>query len=383
MGNSARSCLPLSCLVRDDADDDKEEKQYQLPWLLVCRRDNYMEKRLYNVTTNEVSSFVFRIHPFEENIGSFNSCSRGWLFFMDYKSYTLLAFNPLSASIFHLPPFDIRRFVDLRMVILSADPLLVSNFEVLAVSYGDTLAHFKSGHGDEFWTYSDDSIMRNGYRISNFIFYKDRLLGAYENDAAETITLLHVDVVRGGTAGGGRDGSIKIIKEIAWMPNLKGFESEEVDLDFESVEADVDFERKEVDMYVVVYLVETTKGDLLVVHRYSENSEEDDEIFRAYKVYKLICHSHGHDDDFQFQLIPIEDLGGDSLFLSPFCQHSLSVLAADYPGCMPNSIYYASTESEMEIEVFNVEDERVSKCFVPTEYPTRFPTTWMVPSMKL
>ena len=57
-------------------------------------------------------------------------------------------------------------------------------------------------------------------------------------------------------------------------------------------------------------LVETTKGDILVVHIYFDNSEDEggDEISRAYIVYKLIHDRH------DFRLVPIKDLGGDSLF---------------------------------------------------------------------
>ncbi|KAF3435294.1 hypothetical protein FNV43_RR22381 [Rhamnella rubrinervis] len=352
MGNmsSVRSCLPLSCLLRDD---EEEEKQHQLPWLIVNLRESsnvnwYMEKRLYNVTTNQVSNFVIPCLSLDGK-SQFRCSIRGWWFFMDNTNkYALTAFNPLSSSIIHLPPFDDYRFSDLQMIMLPKDPLLESNFEVLAMSWSTEFAHFKSGN--ESWTFLDSGVWKN-FSFASLIFSKDRLLAAHLCNFASKMTLLHLDV---------DGGAIKLVREIASMPCLQCCESEDEELN--------------------VYLVETTKGDVLAVHRYSDCSEVQGcfEILMTYRVYKLIsCHSHDDVEDFQF--IHVKDLDGESIFLENASRNGISVLASDYRGCIPNSIYYASYLPDNEIEVFHMEDESLSKCFIPPQYIRETFTCWMYP----
>ena len=61
--------------------------------------------------------------------------------------------------------------------------------------------------------------------------------------------------------------------------------------------------------------------------------------------------------------------------------HSISVLASNYPACVPNSIYFAYY-SNTTVEVFNVEDDSVSYCSLPTGYDKTPFMRWIVPSMK-
>ncbi|KAF3431261.1 hypothetical protein FNV43_RR25991 [Rhamnella rubrinervis] len=123
---------------------------------------------------------------------------------------------------------------------------------------------------------------------------------------------------------------------------------------------------------VAAYLVETTKGDLLMVQRNRHYRTGD----RTYRIYKVIIGSN----DSAAEIIPITNLDGECLFLGDN-NHSISVLASNYPACIPNSIYYATSygNSEWKVEVFNVE----GGCLFRTGSVKLPVTPWVAPSMKL
>ncbi|VVA38443.1 PREDICTED: F-box [Prunus dulcis] len=64
------------------------------------------------------------------------------------------------------------------------------------------------------------------------------------------------------------------------------------------------------------YLVESTKGDLLHILRF----------------YALSDGSIGHN-------VEVKSIGDEALFVGD--NHSISILASNFPRCQPNSIYYA------------------------------------------
>lgn len=107
--------------------------------------------------------------------------------------------------------------------------------------------------------------------------------------------------------------------------------------------------------YLEPYFVETTSGDLVLVHRYS-------------KTCKLLIHSKGR----QLEYVPMVNLGGDSLLLG--INHSISVKAANYTGCLPNSIYCADNTDCLDnnwiknlrvVQVFNLNDQSVKTSYMP------------------
>ena len=79
------------------------------------------------------------------------------------------------------------------------------------------------------------------------------------------------------------------------------------------------------------YLVESSEGDLLRVIRVIED-EYHYEMIIKFVVYKLV--------DFcgDPHWAEVNSLGNDALFLGD--NHSISVVASNFVGCQPNSIYF-------------------------------------------
>ncbi|KAF3457364.1 hypothetical protein FNV43_RR02021 [Rhamnella rubrinervis] len=316
----------------------------QLPWLLLSSLNNDQnlldEKlKLYNFIGKQMSNFQILISSRDEYSCWYGS-SHGWLITSKTDS-ALILLNPLSGATIHLPPLRNRKIMKVSgvtRVILSRDPCSGS-FEVLAHCAYNMLAHHK--YGDKFWTYSSTKIFPPIY-YHDITFYKDRMLGVNERGG-----ILSIDVVNHG------DEFSKIkINEIA--PDLMA------------------------ESFVDGYFVETTNGDLLMVYRYYTNSVNTS----AYEVHRLIMDSNGN-----LERIPVANLGGESLFLG---QRScgMSVLASNYPECMPNTIYCGvyfidDLDRQLKVEVFNLENKSVAtSCFPTGCLESSFPT-WLVPTMKL
>ncbi|BFG24934.1 hypothetical protein CerSpe_112080 [Prunus speciosa] len=77
------------------------------------------------------------------------------------------------------------------------------------------------------------------------------------------------------------------------------------------------------------YLVESSRGDLLLLDRSISESSESFEL-----DHKMWCASR-HDGGSQWQWDEIESTGTDALFLCLY--RSMSVSASDFPGCHPNT----------------------------------------------
>lgn len=109
----------------------------------------------------------------------------------------------------------------------------------------------------------------------------------------------------------------------------------------------------------------------------------DDDEALTYKVFKLI---HSRDSVEQLQIIPIKSLDGDSLFFGNE-NHGISVVATNYPGCVPNSIYYRGSIDydviNMQFEVFNMDNGSVLPCSLPENYVKSSLASWTVPTIKL
>ncbi|KAG5558651.1 hypothetical protein RHGRI_008561 [Rhododendron griersonianum] len=84
----------------------------------------------------------------------------------------------------------------------------------------------------------------------------------------------------------------------------------------------------------ISYLVESSSGELLTVVRIlKEKDHEVQFVTWFFKVYKLNRSIRSHP-----VWVEIESIGGDALFLGD--NHSVSLVASQFPGCLPNSIYY-------------------------------------------
>lgn len=106
--------------------------------------------------------------------------------------------------------------------------------------------------------------------------------------------------------------------------------------------------------------VVSTSYDLLLVHSHL-------------RIQKLMIHSNG-----RLELIPVADLGGDSLFLG--INQGISISASKYPICKPNFLYYArsSFSGKRKIVAINLEDESTREFHCGLYF-----STWFLPSMNL
>ncbi|XP_050371489.1 uncharacterized protein At1g65760-like [Argentina anserina] len=108
------------------------------------------------------------------------------------------------------------------------------------------------------------------------------------------------------------------------------------------------------------YLVETTKGDLLHVRRFLKQKNvrdgpyfnyEDKEFWtESFKVYKVVFDER---EGSIMEQIELKSIGEEALFVGD--NHSMSVLASNFPGCHPNSIYY--TDDLIELGAVRLVDD--------------------------
>lgn len=260
------------------------QHKHRLPFMLMITNQNGF-RNLYNFSSAEPCNSKLRIsYKYARKL--FSASSQGWLLYFHPVKCQLAVYNPLHGTVISLPPMRFKRYSWVEAV-LSIDPYLGS-FEVLAFNFQE-VAHLK--FGDEVWTYSSTG---SRYMFSSITFYKDRMLGVtMEGD------VLSINVM--SDAQSSPDLHIAVVAQELF----KGFE--------------------------YLFLVESTKGDLLVVLRaFCPHLKH-----AAYKIFKMI------ESDGKLEKVLVEDLGGDSLFLGR--NNSTSVLASDYPGCRPNSIYLFCT----------------------------------------
>lgn len=319
---------------------------HQLPWLLASPAgpDYQIKRRLCSITTKEICNFEFQM---PSSIYS-PTCSCGCLTFIDTRTRTIMVFNPLSGARFFLPPLKVG-FDMPAGVRFSRDPFLGS-FEVItlasdgyAASDGFAVAYLNSS--DQFWTYSKKRV-RPQDNFIEFTFYKDGILGLTDWGK---IRSMHVN--------SGVGIKFRKIELTSRLPS-----GDNVDHHF----------------------VETTSGDLVMVHRFHDR---DDELkFKKYKVNKLV---YAGEDSYQkggrFEVIPMNSLDGDSFFLCGDSSEGISVLASNYPGCKPNSIYYPDCHNIRRMKVVNIEDGSVESFFITKDkaYRKALSPFWIVPSMKL
>ncbi|KAF3457701.1 hypothetical protein FNV43_RR02359 [Rhamnella rubrinervis] len=115
--------------------------------------------------------------------------------------------------------------------------------------------------------------------------------------------------------------------------------------------------------------VESSHGDLLILA--NRLLSQSDMTCLEYKIHKLVIDSSGG-----VALIPIVDLGGDSLFLGN--SGSVSISAFKDRKCMPNFVYHA--HSNGGIIEFSFEDSSLTAKYVNLH---KCLLTCFMPSMKL
>ncbi|KAF3457415.1 hypothetical protein FNV43_RR02073 [Rhamnella rubrinervis] len=299
---------------------------HQLPWQLIIHLGYENGQKIFGLydffARTRITNFQLHI-PNEYNSYDYCDSSRGWLFFKVKKSEIFIIINPLSGTIFHLPKLISRRFHGGRFI-LSNDPCFGS-FEVLAIdNFRNKVAHLK--FGDDYWSYTKRSC-EIGIRLflSSFIFYKDRIIACCNKG------IVSLELINNG------DGDIHSLRI-----NVLGELSPEL---------------KKLYDHSCLYLVENTNGDLLLVVRHI--------VVVKYDIFKIIESKTG-----RFEHIPVMNLKSHSLFLGN--NHSISVLASNYPGCKQNSIYCSHVLTSLarqgrflkcvfSMDEFNLDDKIVQR----------------------
>lgn len=357
--------------------------------------------------------------------------SHGWLFFMESK-HQLIVLNPISGTVIRLPPLIGRHQYEdgVEKALLSGDPFLGS-FEVVATDFGSgVVAHLR--FGDKIWSYTrlfwSNIVFWSNIDYSSVALYNGRIFAASgrgkmvcmhitsTNDSrllrTKKLKIKSPDVVEKTTrdkldleeiapdeldledmsSDSSSESSLDSLPDHTnpYVPDFGDEDSEEDMCSSDSDDCDdsedsysvssEDLEEKKV---IDSFLVETTKGDLLMVHREWEYGGSP-----TYSIFKFVVSNH----DEQVERSIVEDLEGHSLFLGK--NHSISVLASDYPGCRPNSIYYAFWDRDSAfpnygIEEFNLKDQSVRKhvniamSLGPDSSKDNRDVCWIVPSIKL
>ncbi|PIA27539.1 hypothetical protein AQUCO_07600005v1 [Aquilegia coerulea] len=313
----------------------------QLPLLMFSTNDDVKHSFLFSVTENKIYNHPLAI-PHNENC---RSSTEGWLVTV-YNGLEVHLLNPWLTvnNVIELPPLsafeprgNITSVSYLNKVVLSANPTLNSNYIAIAIySRYCRLALFKPGN--KRWM----SFNTNHELFEDVIYYKDQFYAI--NYFGEVFTC-------------DANPSNLVVSKIIERPSINPYADKR-------------------------YLVESD-GGLLQILRTLKNevgSSTSNFFPGGFKVYRL--------DSVELKWIETNNLSGRMLFLGR--NSSMSLLASDFPGCIPNSIYftddyfggyYMKLEGPYDMGVFNIEDGS----FVP-QYPTAIsklspPPIWILPTL--
>ncbi|KAF3456570.1 hypothetical protein FNV43_RR01224 [Rhamnella rubrinervis] len=300
----------------------------QLPWLLFTSypNDNINAKPkpcLYNFFMNSEISNIKLPCKFKPNMCS--GSSHGRLVFME-DLLTLIVLNPFSGNTIRLPALT--------------DAFVLRPCNLLYI-----IAHLK--YGDESWTYSPK------VDIVRVAFYKDQIFGLSRDGIVASLAIVPSSEV------------IKIIKDVAPKPRDSWKYSKVIKITKDIAPRPRDSWRWLIDPV----FVESSHGDLLILA--NRLLSQSDMTCLEYKIHKLVIDSSGG-----VALIPIVDLGGDSLFLGN--SGSVSISAFKDRKCMPNFVYHA--HSNGGIIEFSFEDSSLTAKYVNLH---KCLLTCFMPSMKL
>ncbi|KAM5557915.1 hypothetical protein ABKV19_024976 [Rosa sericea] len=139
------------------------------------------------------------------------------------------------------------------------------------------------------------------------------------------------------------------------------------------------------------YLVESTKGDLFHARRLRlYGIGIDCHTLETFEVGRLVF----DEENDIVEHVRVRSIGDEAFFVGD--NHSVSVLASNFPGCQPNSIYYTDDltffkpfgpaddlEPCDEIGIFNLNDNTVTPYkSLSINWPLRKPPAlWIVPSI--
>ena len=152
-----------------------------------------------------------------------------------------------------------------------------------------------------------------------------------------------------------------------------------------------------------VYIVESMKGDLLVVRRFlkqkegfleeiEEEEEERKSVTESFKVHKLLLNDQTKGS--LEEHVEVKNLGDEALFVGD--NQSMSILASNFLGCQPNSIYLTDDSIDVsaikntycpkgpfDMGIYCLENGTFQKHYTP-EYKHKYlaPPLWVMPPLQ-
>ncbi|KAL6311548.1 hypothetical protein AAG906_005138 [Vitis piasezkii] len=294
----------------------------QVPLLMAPTADNPRERCCLYDVMNGKSLWEVQLR---QGRWRCEGSSHGWLILVNNDSYKVTLHNPFSGKLIHRPPLEKSTFLEdsgsvyraifpykPRRGVLSIDPDVNGDEFVLMMTCGSLvvrLAFIKSGEED--WTYIE------GLRDVKDIVYSNGLFYVLDGRGV----LFSCDV--------SNDFKVRRITS------------------------------PDIHCALVSYLVESPEGDLLRVIKHERGFHEG-----GYVIYKLQWFSKNP------RWEEVMSLGDVALFLGD--NHSISVIASDFAGCRPNSIYFCQRCS-----FFSNAD---GSMYVYTAFPTfPQPLLWISP----
>ncbi|KAL3524304.1 hypothetical protein ACH5RR_017138 [Cinchona calisaya] len=287
--------------------------------------------------------------------------SYGWLAFaMD--NLVIRLFNPFLGKQIDLPRLlnhledgcDPQYYV--RKVVLSADPFKnPDDFEAVAI-YGceQKLAFIRIGQKN--WTSLPVSvIIKSKFFACDVIFYDGFMYAVNRENEFERGRIIKVDT---------EVGSLEIVAGWNWKAENK-FDGEKL-------------------VQNRAYLVESPRGDLLVINRImSYPSKENCTIGRTskFKLHKIVRGKESW--SMLVEVEQVSELGDDALFLGD--NQSVSILASEFmPGYQPNSIYFTDDffypHEPRDMGIFNLKDQSFKRRYkLNPLHKASPPPIWITP----
>ncbi|KAI8564875.1 hypothetical protein RHMOL_Rhmol03G0216800 [Rhododendron molle] len=311
-------CKPWFCAATMNNQQKQQHRgllaHKQIPMLMVPSSDpkdnnsdgeGQVKRGLYSITRGELYDFQLSLSYKKRFCGS----SHGWLAAVE-DNYAITLINPFSrVSPITLPSLrqvelgknrEYEYYID--KVVLSADPYLSPDSYLAAAIYSgfSLVAFIKSG--DNAWTYLCEDQLK---LAADIIYYESHF---YVLDYQHRLT------------------------------KIKSFSGTEQRIELEAIIKKSNCRRPTQKSY----LVESSAGELLTVKRFLKVKDHEFQYVTWYfKVYKLNrsssqCHP---------VWVEIENIGDDALFLGD--NYSFSLVAFQFPGCLPNSIYYTDNYNDI------------------------------------
>ncbi|XP_040364185.1 uncharacterized protein LOC112176376 [Rosa chinensis] len=359
-----RKVLPM-LLVPSDYDESRQEWRYGKK----NRRPKHqgllysiLERRIYSHVQSLLLPSVSK--PRRGCSRYYRGCGHGWVAMIDMDEFRreviITLVNPFTTAMLQrFPPLEIYGW-GIPKVILSEDPTLnQDNYVVVALSDHDSLDFIK---GRQDWYHIECKPYLAEFEHCKFtdaIFYRGQIYMA--------------------------DNCCGIIAVFDYKSKQQMY-LEKLCTPFQNLS-----QRAE-----RAYLVESIKGDLLYILRFTTlKSLDEGHVTENFRVYKMVLNGS------IVEHVEIKSIGDEALFVGD--SHSISLLASSSSGsCQPNSIYFTddsinfclyldnygglqvldkNIEVKVDMGIFHLEDGTISQYYPKYSFDSKLlpPAFWIIP----